>query len=68
MGSRTAREAGGSPFRQKALKLSVGDAFERKGRNRSRDLHSGSGTAVDRLACVCEKDAEDPAHRAELGA
>jgi hypothetical protein len=39
-----------------------------RGRNRSRDLHSGSGTAVDRLACVCEKDAENPAHRAELGA
>jgi hypothetical protein len=46
----------------------VGDALERKGRNRTRDLHSYSGTAVGRAACICEENTKNPAQRNQLGA
>jgi ribosome-binding protein aMBF1 (putative translation factor) len=51
-----------------AERKTMRDAFEGKRRNRARNLHSGSGTAIDRTSCVCEENAEDAAPCDRLGA
>lgn len=54
--------------RETSRREAMGDASDREGWNRSRDIHGGSRPAVDRTSCVREEDAKDAAPCDRFGA